>query len=195
MGKFGIVGGGLRPLLTGLFAAGLVALTLTVAVALGMQEQELIAAVKPTATPVLPSPTLAATSVPTLSPTPEPPTVLPTEVPTEVPTETASPSPEPTPSATPRATSRPRIYASPTSQSAYVAPRVTCYKRTTWPVYWIQSKDTLYSIALKTRSSAEQLMLANCLPSTVIRAGDPLYVPYLPATPTAPVAAPRISSR
>jgi LysM repeat protein len=185
VGRFTIVGGGLGPLLGGLLAAGLVTLTLAVAVALGMQEQQLLAAVEPTETPILASPVMTDTSVPSPSPTPEPPTVPPTEVPTEEATETASPSPVPTLTATPRPTSRPRTSTSPTKRPAYVAPTaVFCRKETTWPVYLIRSGDTLFSIAKKTKSSTDELMRANCLTTSKIIAGTKLYVPYLP--PAAP---------
>ncbi len=183
--------GRLGPLFGGLFAAGLVTLSLTVAVVLGMQDQQMIAAAEPRVTRIAPapvSPTPVATSVPTLSPTPEPPTLAPTEIAIELATLSPEPSMSPTPS---RALPTPY----PTRQPLSVAPRVTCYKRTSWPVFRIQHGDTLSSIARRTGSSVDELKRANCLTGNTIYAGGMLYVPRLPAVPTVPLlAAPKIAS-
>ncbi|MBN1146086.1 MAG: LysM peptidoglycan-binding domain-containing protein [Anaerolineales bacterium] len=51
-----------------------------------------------------------------------------------------------------------------------------------WMLYTIRPGDTLLQIGRNYGASVQQLMAANCLSSTVIRAGDILYVPYRPPT-------------
>lgn len=60
----------------------------------------------------------------------------------------------------------------------------SCIRRTDWPLYYVQVGDTLYLIADKTRTSAENLRLSNCLPNYNVNVGQPLYVPFLPVTAT-----------
>jgi LysM domain len=48
----------------------------------------------------------------------------------------------------------------------------------------IQRGDTLFSLALATGSSVNELILANCLLDSHIIAGRPLHVPRLPSFPT-----------
>jgi LysM repeat protein len=54
-----------------------------------------------------------------------------------------------------------------------------------WIFYYIQSGDTLYSIATRYNTTVPQLMVANCLTSVTIVPGQPLYVPNV-ATITPP---------
>ncbi len=56
-----------------------------------------------------------------------------------------------------------------------------------WVAYRIRQGDTLGAIARRSGSSVTELMQVNCLPTTVIRIGDSLFVPGPPvptATPT-----------
>jgi hypothetical protein len=55
-----------------------------------------------------------------------------------------------------------------------------------WPIYVVQPGDSLWVLAPITASSVPELMLANCLTSTLIYVGQRLYVPYLPI-PTATI--------
>jgi hypothetical protein len=59
-----------------------------------------------------------------------------------------------------------------------------CVKRFDWPIYRVVRGDTLYSIALATGSTVQELMLANCLDGDRLVAGQSLHVPRLPVTPT-----------
>jgi LysM repeat protein len=64
-------------------------------------------------------------------------------------------------------------------------PPTQCTARFYWQVYRVQQGDTLYSLAIVTGSSVEELMKANCLSNTLIYRGQQLYVPQLPIPPTA----------
>jgi LysM repeat protein len=55
-----------------------------------------------------------------------------------------------------------------------------------WTIYIVRPGDTLASIARATGTTVAQLMLANCLVSDRIYAGQRLYVPRLPIPPTLP---------
>jgi LysM repeat protein len=55
-----------------------------------------------------------------------------------------------------------------------------------WTIYSVRPGDTLASIARATGTTVAQLMLANCLVSDRIYAGQRLYVPRLPIPPTLP---------
>jgi len=52
-----------------------------------------------------------------------------------------------------------------------------------WVIYIIRPGDTLFSLSIYFHVSVDALMLANCLTSDKIYAGDRLYVPNIP-TPT-----------
>lgn len=105
---------------------------------------------------------------------------------TATPTQTSTSTPTMTSTATTTNT------ASPTSTAIVPPTRISCVPRTYWPVYIVRRGDNLSRLAIATGSTVYELMLANCLPDTVIIAGEPLYVPRLPvptatATPTATV--------
>lgn len=76
----------------------------------------------------------------------------PTSTPTEIPTEPPKPTKAPT----------------------------RCYPPRNWSVYIVKPKDTLYSIGRAYGISWVELKTANCLPTTTIRVGQRLYVPYRP---------------
>ncbi|HEX7974896.1 MAG TPA: LysM peptidoglycan-binding domain-containing protein, partial [Anaerolineales bacterium] len=90
---------------------------------------------------------------------------------------TSSPTPEVLASNTPSPT--PEVLASATPSP------IPCTPIRGWPAYRIQPGDTLYGLAIRTGSSVSRLMAANCLTSTLIYAGQILYVPHLPPTDTA----------
>ena len=103
---------------------------------------------------------------------------------TETPADTLTPTWTATSTSTPTAT--PTDTATATLAATFVPSPVPmqCIHRYDWPVYRIQRGDTLFSLALTTGSSVQELMLANCLVDSRIFAGQLLYVPRLPILPT-----------
>jgi type VI secretion system secreted protein VgrG len=77
------------------------------------------------------------------------------------------------------------IYVPPFRPTPTTAP---CFPPFTWIVYIVQPGDTLSSIAYRYGISLYTLMRANCLSTTYIYYGQPLYVPpiypIVPPTPT-----------
>ncbi len=74
----------------------------------------------------------------------------------------------------------------------YVPPQPTstlrpCGAPSNWVSYTVVAGDTLYRISLLYRVSVSELMQANCLNTSVIRAGQNLRVPNVP-TSTAPAS-------
>ncbi len=59
-----------------------------------------------------------------------------------------------------------------------------CILASNLPVYTAQPGDTLSAIALATGSTVSELKVTNCLSGDLIIAGQRLYVPRLPSTPT-----------
>lgn len=106
-------------------------------------------------------------------------------------------TPTNTPSATPTETLT--ATATPSIPPVWTA----CVKRFDWPVYQVRQGDTLFSIAVATGSTVQELMTANCLGNSWIYIGQFLYVPRLPAnthTPTStntstPTHTPSVSPR
>jgi LysM repeat protein len=119
----------------------------------------------PSASTVAPGYLFTATVEPTGTPTPTFP-LTPTATLTSTPTNTSTPTATPLP------------------------PPTQCTARFYWQVYRVQQGDTLYSLAIVTGSSVEELMKANCLSNTLIYRGQQLYVPQLPIPPTATSAQP-----
>jgi LysM repeat protein len=70
----------------------------------------------------------------------------------------------------------PAFYASPTPYA--------CGPPLGWVVYIVQAGDTLYSLSLRFGVGIEAIRRANCLDGYVIYAGQALYLPPLPPTPT-----------
>jgi LysM repeat protein len=128
----------------------------------------------PVATTSLVIPSSVPTSVPPISSdTPVPPTspsntIAPSLTDTALPTSTDTPVTTPTDTSIPSATHKP------------TRTPVPCIPETGWPIYTVQSSDTLYNIARLAGTTYPRLMAANCLTSTLIRAGQKLYVPRLP---------------
>ena len=125
---------------------------------------------------------LAETLPPPSTPTQIPPT-LPLSFPT--PTITASPIQSETPTAAQTATPS----ATTTQLNTLLAPTVC-----TPPVGWIRiiagAGDTIYSIAQRYKTTAENLSAANCLQSADLPAGYTLYVPPVPTVTVIPCGPP-----
>ena len=107
---------------------------------------------------------------------------IPTVIPVVRPTPGAAASPVPT------------IVVAPSPATQATSPPPSCTPRNDWPVYTVQSGDTLYSIALRTDSTVGAIQAANCLPDPDrLAEGQALRVPQQPApqdpTPE-PTAAP-----
>jgi len=69
---------------------------------------------------------------------------------------------------------------------------IPCGAPFNWASYRVASGDTLYRISLFYRVSVDELMRANCLNTSVIRAGQVLRVPNVP-TSTAPASSPTMT--
>lgn len=102
-------------------------------------------------------------------------TLTPSATPTDTPTPTSTSTQ--TPSATSTYTFTPTYTLTPSL--------VPCTPQYSWPIYLVERGDRLFSIALATGSTVNEIMLANCLVSDLIFPGQLLYVPRLPIiTPT-----------
>lgn len=180
--------GGLGPLFSGLIAATLIALTLLVAVALGMGEQALTARVEPTATEALAPPALTLVPLPTYTPLPAADTPLPdADMPSPPPTSTVSPTPTATATPTSRLALTPtktRRPAFPTSTPVRIS-KPCSPSPLGWTRTWVVKRNqTLYYIAGATGTTVLRLKRGNCLTSDTIYEDWRLWVPGLP-TPTA----------
>lgn len=73
----------------------------------------------------------------------------------------------------------PAFFATPT--------RVPCGPPPGWVIYYVQPGDTLWNISIRVGVSVETIRQANCLRDYIVRVGQPLYLPFRPAslTPTA----------
>lgn len=145
----------------------------------------------PSATPLPPISTSTPTSIPsptdTPSTTPSPSaTSLPPLEPTEVPA-TFTNTPEPSP---PTATPTPVVVVviTPTPLPTVTQPEPVaggvCQPPPTWITYAVQTGDTLNSLATRTNVSVFDLQQVNCLDSFTIQAGQTIYLPFTPPTPT-----------
>lgn len=120
---------------------------------------------------------LAETSAPSLPPTPSP-------LPTEFVVEFASPLPSPTlPPALPTDT---LSFAS----TATPAQPVSCAIPAGWIAVTVGSNDTLYSIAERYKTTADNLDRSNCLNNVPPAAGSLLYVPPVPTVTVIPCGPP-----
>ncbi len=92
-----------------------------------------------------------------------------------------SPTPTQTPTPTHTATATPTASNTPDMTATRLA---SCIPPEDWEEYTIKRGDALFEIALATGSTVEELMLINCLETTVLSIGHRLWVPRLPATAT-----------
>ena len=125
---------------------------------------------------------LAETLPPPSTPTQIPPT-LPLSFPT--PTATGSPVPSETPTATQTATPS----ATNTVLNTPLAATV-CTPPVGWNRITAGAGDTIYSIAQRYKTTAENLSAANCLQSADLPAGYTLYVPPVPTVTVIPCGPP-----
>jgi LysM repeat protein len=100
-------------------------------------------------------------------------------------TLTAQPSPSPVGSQTP--------LRSPTSiptQTAILVPQsINCPVPSGWLPYMVQPEDTLDRLALRYRKTSTEISQVNCLVTTILLAGQMIYLPP-PPSPTAVVCSP-----
>jgi LysM repeat protein len=192
----------LWPILGGLVAAAVVALTLLATLVLAAQDQILVASVGlaptdtapvPTATP---SPLSTPSPFPTATPTPQSggdsalqdtvspdlllfPTLALGERIQLLPTRQSTPTPTASPSALPSPTTVRRS----SSSSAKV-----CRSPSGWRKYKVKRGDTLARLARLFRVSSTRLKTANCLTSNKLKVGAILWVPRVsqPAPPKQP---------
>ncbi len=109
-----------------------------------------------------------------------------TPTPDEIPT-IIRPSPD---SAQPASSPIPTIVPLPTQGPQPTSPAPACTPRNDWPVYTVESGDTLYSIAVRSDTADDVLQAANCLPDpNKISVGQSLRVPKQPE-PREPAATP-----
>jgi len=120
---------------------------------------------------------LAESSAPEVPPTPSP-------IPTTFAVEFASPLPSPTPfPETP--TEAPTLL--PTST---IAQQVTCTIPAGWLPITVGVNDTLYSIAERYKTTADNLDTSNCLNNTPPTTGSIIYVPPVPTVTVIPCGPP-----
>jgi LysM repeat protein len=128
--------------------------------------------------------TATETALPSLTPSASPaPTGTATGTPTATPTATATSTPSPTPTAPATATP---VVATPTA--------VVCYPPAGWVIHVVQRGETLAILARSRGTSIDRIMAANCLTSSLIFAGQRLYLPpapvIIPPTAVPPTAPP-----
>ena len=61
-----------------------------------------------------------------------------------------------------------------------------CERPPSWAAYTVQRGDTLSSLAQRTGTSTQRIQTANCLVGTLIFAGQPLFLPFIPQPPVVP---------
>jgi len=192
---------GRRSALSGVIAATLLILTLSLAALLAIRERTLVSVVMPstTATVVLstaiPSspavtklPTPPSTSLPSLQPSAS---VSPLATPSSATLPTAPPVFRLSPTSAPlryRSTGYPGSYPPPQPTSPPAPPPsrppvVRCRRPAGWVDYIVQWGDTLSGLAARYGTTVQRLKDANCLPSYTIYAGSRLWVPYRLPTP------------
>ena len=122
---------------------------------------------------------LAETSAPSLPPTPSP-------IPTTFAVEFASPLPLPT-----------LFIETPTNvtiliptETLSLAQPTSCTVPAGWVAITVGTNDTLYSIAERYKTTADNLDTSNCLKNILPAAGSRLYVPPVPTVTVIPCGAP-----
>jgi LysM repeat protein len=123
-------------------------------------------------------------------PTPATPTPIPPIFPASFPTPTATiitvlPSETPTETILPSETASALPIASQTS-----LPPTICTPPSGWIRITVGAGDTVYSIAQRYKTSAENLSAANCLTAVEVPAGYTLYVPPVPTVTIIPCGPP-----
>jgi LysM repeat protein len=73
---------------------------------------------------------------------------------------------------------------SPSASATLQFPTPYCAVSEGWVLYIVQPGDTLFTLALRTNTTTDEIMRANCLTSNQIVSGSGLYLPFAPATAT-----------
>ena len=134
-----------------------------------------------------------STSAPTPTPTP---TLTPTYSPTMQPftpsafTNSSLDSPTPSPTFTPTLTTTLTTTLPSTSSLTLPPPPTNCPQPVGWLVYYVQSGETLESIATRFRTSSTELQNANCLSTTELIPGVVVLVPPVRIQTPLPCGAP-----
>ena len=118
---------------------------------------------------------LAETNAPSSPPTPSP-------IPTTFAVEFASPFPTQS-IPTPTSTAIPAI-------ATNTAQVVVCNVPSGWILVTVGTNDTLYSIAERYKTTADNLSAGNCLVTTTVTAGTTLFVPPVPTVTVIPCGPP-----
>ncbi|RPJ25580.1 MAG: LysM peptidoglycan-binding domain-containing protein [Chloroflexi bacterium] len=119
-------------------------------------------------------------------PAPATPTQIPPTLPLSFPTPTATQAP-----ALQTATATETASPSPTATQPFASPAsVTCTPPTGWVRILSGTGDTVYSLAQRYKTSAENLSAANCLTSFDLPVGYVLYVPPVPTVTIVPCGPP-----
>lgn len=73
-----------------------------------------------------------------------------------------------------------------TLSSGQVPPTtINCNPRRDWPIYFVQSGDTISDLAVRTFTTVDELVAANCLlDAALIYEGQMLFLPFIPPTLT-----------
>lgn len=114
-------------------------------------------------------------------------TLPPPATPTQIPP--TFPQSFPTPTATTTASQLPTTTETPTSTLLAAAPTI-CTPPSGWVQIMAGSGDTVYSLAQRYKTTAENLNAANCLTSADLPAGMALYVPPVPTVTVSPCGPP-----
>jgi len=118
---------------------------------------------------------LAETSAPPQPPTPSPiPTTFAVEFASPLPTQTI-PTPVPTQTQFPTST---------------IAQPTVCNHPSGWILITVGVNDTLYSVAERYKTTADNLSAGNCLTTTLVNPGSTLYVPPVPTVTVIPCGPP-----
>jgi LysM repeat protein len=73
---------------------------------------------------------------------------------------------------------------SPTVSATLQFPTSSCAVPAGWVQYIVQSGDTLSRLAVRTNTTVDRIMQANCLSGTQLATGSRLYLPFVPPTNT-----------
>jgi len=122
------------------------------------------------------------------------PTQIPPTLPQSFPTPTAAQTETATtilPTTTPIGGSLPSATASVQSVASQTSlPPTSCTPPSGWIRVTVSTSETVYSLAQRYKTSAENLSAANCLTAVEVPAGFVLYVPAIPTVTVVPCGAP-----
>jgi LysM repeat protein len=116
------------------------------------------------------------------------PTQIPPTLPQSFPTPTAAQT-ETAITSLPTTTSTIAILPSETASQTSLPP-ISCTPPSGWIRVTVSTSDTVYSLAQRYKTSAENLSAANCLTAVEVPAGFALYVPAIPTVTVIPCGPP-----